>query len=243
MLLWLYGLAFSLSFWFLVLDYSLVTELLPLLLTVCLSLLYTIKLLRHKEKASFHVGTLATAILFIVLFATKPDNIYLIFSLVFGVIVIIMICANIDTLFIAPPTWLAGANALSLVLTAVIYMVFYAALQEHVDTFYVLIPMGVLTIVELYIILNIKNMPSLCEEKKSKLRTERITYFIAILIVAITTILYATESISAEMNLFICVVAYALGLIYSTYHVVMNMCMNQNTRSMSAGWKIIVNEV
>ena len=63
MILWLYGLAFSLSFWFLVLDYSLITELLPLLITVCVALLYTMKLLRHKENASFHVGTLATACL------------------------------------------------------------------------------------------------------------------------------------------------------------------------------------
>jgi len=243
MFLWLYGLAFSLSFWFLVLDYNVITEIIPLLLAACMSLLYSVKLLRAKEKASFHVGTLATAILFIVLFVTKPDNLYLIFSIVFGVIVVLMVCANIDTLFVAPPTWLAGANALSLVLTVIIYIVFYAAIQHHIDTFYVLIPLALLIIIELYIILNIKNMPSLCESKKSKLRIERITYFIAILIVAVTTIMYATEVISAEVNLFLCVVLYTVGLVYSTLQTVVNICRNNNTRSMNAGWKIIVNEV
>lgn len=231
MLLWLYGLAFSLSFWFLVLDYSVVTEILPLLFASTISLLYSIKLIREKKKASFHVGALATAILFIVLFATKPENMYLIFSIVFGVIALLMICANIDILFVASPTWLAGANALSLILTVISYIVFYAALQHHVETFYVLIPLAFLSIIEIYIILNIKNMPSLCESKKSVLRNDRITYFLAILIVAITTILYATESISAEVNLFICVVCYAVGLLYSTSRVVWTMCRNQNTNT------------
>ena len=168
---------------------------------------------------------------------------YLIFSVVFAVIVILMICANIDMLFVAPPTWLAGANALTLVLTAIIYIVFYAALEDHVDTLYVFIPLTLLIIVELYIILNIKHMPSLCEDKKRKLRRDRFAFFIALLIVMITTILYATESISAELNLFYCVIAYAIGLLWSLSTVIINMCRNQNTRSMNAGWKIIVNEV
>lgn len=242
MLLWLYGVAFSLSFWFLVLDYSLITELLPLLLASCLSLIYSMKLLREKKRASFHVGALATSILFIVLFATKPDNIYVIFSSVFAVITLLMIMANIDTLFIAPPGWLGGANALSLILQVVIYLLFYASLQRDIETFYVLIPMAILTILELYIVLNIKNMPSLCEEMKSKLRTERITHFVAILIVAITTILYAAESISAAVNLFLCVVLYTLGLVYSTSTVIINMCRNQNTKTPTM-YKIVLNHV
>ena len=138
MLLWLYSLAFSLSFWFLVLDYTLLIQLFPLLFIASISLLYSVKLLREKKNTSFHIGTLATTVLFIMLFATKPDNMYLIFIIVFAVIVVLMVCANIDMLFVAPPTWLGGANALSLVLTGIIYIVFYAALEDHVDTLYVL---------------------------------------------------------------------------------------------------------
>lgn len=242
MILWLYGLAFSLSFWFLVLDYHLITELLPLIIASALSLLYTLKLLREKKRVSLHLGTLSTSILCIVLFATKPETMYIIFSIVFAVIVLLMVAANIDTLFVAPPTWLAGANALSLILTAVIYILFYATLKNDIEPFYVLIPMAIMSIVELYIILNIKNMPSLCSEMKSRLRTERITYFLAILIAAITTILYATESISAEVNLFICVCAYAIGLIYSTSRMLMDMCRNQSTKTPNM-YTIVLNPV
>ena len=167
---------------------------------------------------------------------------YVIFSTVFGVITLLMIMANIDTLFIAPPAWLGGANALSLILQVIIYILFYASLQHDIETFYVLIPMAILTLLELYIVLNIKNMPSLCEEMKSKLRTERITHFVAILIVAITTILYAAESISAAVNLFICVVLYTLGLVYSTSTVIINMCRNQNTKTPTM-YKIVIGDV
>ena len=49
--------------------------------------------------------------------------------------------------------------------------------------------------------------------------------------------------LASEVNLFLCVVLYTLGLVYSTLRTVVNMCRNSNTRSMSDGWKIIVNEV
>ena len=233
MFLWFYGFAFSLSYWFVGLQYNLIIQLLPLIIAASFSFLRTIHLLREKQKVSIHVGGLSTIILLILLFATKPDNMYLIFSVVFGIIVVLMVVANIDTLFLATPSWLAGANALSLIVTIVIYVLFYATIQQHISTIYVFFPMTILTAVEAYVILNIKNMPSLCDEMKNRLRRERLAYFIALLIVISTNILYATKTINVEVNLFICTLCYLLGLLYASYEKIINAFKNQSTKSPS----------
>lgn len=233
MFLWFYGLAFSLSYWFVVLQYTLIIQLLPLIIAASFSFLRTIHLLREKQKVSIHVGGLSTAILLILLFATKPDNMYLIFSVVFGIIVVLMVVANIDTLFLATPSWLAGANALSLFVTVVIYVLLYGSIQDHIHIIYIFFPMAIVTAIEAYVILNIKNMPSLCDEMKNRLRRERLAYFIALLIVISTNILYATKTINVEVNLFICTLCYLLGLLYASYEKIINAFKNQSTKSPS----------
>lgn len=240
MILWFYGLVFSLSYWFLVLNYTLIIQLLPLIIAACFSFLRTIQLIREKQKVSFYIGVVAINVLLILLFATKPDNMYLIFSIIFGVIVVLMVVANIDTLFLASPTWLAGANALSLVASVAIYLLFYANIQHNISIVFIFIPMAILTVIELYIILNIKNMPSLRDEMKKKLRNNRVAYFITILIGIFTTILYATETIEAQVNLCISTICYSLGLLYSSYNTIINALKNQNTKTPSI-YKLVLN--
>ena len=93
--------------------------------------------------------------------------------------------------------------------------------------------MAILTVIEAYVILNIKNMPSLCDEMKDRLRSDRVAYFISLLIVIFTTILYATETIEAQINLCISTICYSLGLLYSSYGKIINALKNQNTKSPS----------
>lgn len=222
--MWLYGVAFSLSFWFFTLDFTLFIQLLPLLVAAFISMLYGIIKLRNEINPSLEIAALATSILFLVLFWTKPDDLYYIFSIVFAVIVILTVIANAKVLFVAPPTWMALGNALSMILTVVIYILFYASIKDHTEDLYVLLPIGILLLVEMYIILNIQNMPDINESMKSRLRTERITYFIAVLIVFVTSLLYISDIVDLEVNLFICVCAYSVGLLWSTSTYIWRRC-------------------
>ncbi len=222
--MWLYGVAFSLSFWFFTLDFTLFIQLLPLMVAAFISMLYTIIKIRNETNPSLELAALATSLLFLVLFWTKPDDLYYIFSIVFAVITVITMIANVKVLFVAPPTWMALGNALSMILTVVIYIMFYASVQDHTEDFYILLPIGILLVVEMYIILNIQNMPDINETMKSRLRTERITYFIALLIVFVTSLLYISDIFDLEINLFICVCAYSVGLIWSTSTYIWRSC-------------------
>ena len=222
--MWLYGVDFSLSFWFFNLDFTLFIHLLPLIVAAFISMLYGIIKLRNETNPSVEIAALATSVLFIVLFWTKQDDLYYIFSIVFGIIVIVTVIANAKVLFVAPPTWMALGNALSMILTVVIYIMFYGSIQDHTEDLYVLLPIGILLLVEMYIILNIQNMPDINETMKSRLRTERITFFIALLIVFVTTLLYISDIVDLEVNLFTCVCAYSVGLIWSTSTYIWRRC-------------------
>jgi len=229
--MWLYGVAFSVSFWFSTLELSLFIQLLPLLVGALFSLLYTVVQIRQEKNPSVELAALATSILFIVLLWTKPDDLYYIFSIVFAIIVILGVVANGKILFVAPPTWLGLGNALSLILSAVIYIMFYASIQDHTEDFYVLLPVGLLLVVEMYIVLNIQNMPDINTSMKSKLRTSRITYFMALLIVFVTTILYISDILDLQTNLFVCVCAYSIGLLWSSGNYIWSMCKNATTKT------------
>ena len=222
--MWLYGVAFSLSFWFFTLDFTLFIQLLPLIVAAFISMLYTIIKLRQNKNASVELAALSTSVLFLILFWTKPDDLYYIFSIVYAVIAVITIVANGKVLFVAPPPWMALGNALSLILTVVTYIMFYASIKDHTEDFYVLIPIGILLVVEIYIIINIRNMPDINENMKNKLRTERITYFIALLIVFVTSLLYISDVFDLEINLLICVCAYSVGLIWSASTYIWTTC-------------------
>lgn len=222
--MWLYGVAFSLSFWFFTLDFTLFIQLLPLIVAAFISMVYTIIKLRQNNNASVELAALSTSILFLILFWTKPDDLYYIFSIVYAVIAVITIVANGKVLFVAPPPWMALGNALSLILTVVTYIMFYASIKDHTEDFYVLLPIGILLVVEMYIILNIRNMPDINESMKNKLRTERIMYFIALLIVFVTSLLYISDIFDLEINLLICVCAYSVGLLYSTSTYIWTRC-------------------
>lgn len=228
-IMWLYGTAFSLSCWFITLKLSLFFQLLPLVVAAIISLLYAMKEIRAEQNPSVELAALATSVLFMILFWTKPDDYYWIFSIVFAIITMLTVVANIKILFIAPPAWLGGANAISLILTVVVYIMFYAGIQNHIENFFVLIPIGILAVVELYIILNIKNMPDINEKMKSRLRTQRVTYMIALIIVFVTTMLYISDIISLEMSLLVCVISYSLGLLYSTSTMILSVVQNKAT--------------
>ena len=105
--MWLYGVAFSLSFWFFTLDFTLFIQLLPLIVAAFISMLYTIIKLRQNKNASVELAALSTSVLFLILFWTKPDDLYYIFSIVYAVIAVITIVANGKVLFVAPPPWLS----------------------------------------------------------------------------------------------------------------------------------------
>lgn len=239
--MWLYGVAFSLSFWFSTLNFSLFIELVPLFIASFISLLYAIKKIREENNPSLEVAALSTSILLIVLFWIQPDDFYYIFSIVFAVITILCVVANAKILFIAPPTWMGLGNAISLILSVVIYVMFYASIKKHIENFYILIPLGILLLIETYIVLNIQKMPSLNESMKSRLRTERITYLIALIIVFITSLLYISDVMDLQINLFICVVSYSIGLLYSTSAYIWNTCRNQSTNTPTI-YQVVVNE-
>lgn len=230
MMLWVYGVAFSLGFWFIALEFSLLIQIIPLLIATSLSLLNSLQLLRNKKNPSTSLATLATSILLIMLFWTKPKDGYAIFSIVFGIIALVCVIGNWEYLFVAPPMWRGGANFLSLILTTIVYVMFYATIANHTDNWLVFVPFTVLLIVEGYIILNIPNMPSLCDEMKSKLRQERLTYCVALIIAFFSTVLYSADVVELKVNTLICVVAYSLGLLYSTSTALFRTYKNQTVQ-------------
>ena len=238
--MWLYGVAFSLSFWFFTLELSLFIQILPLLVAIILSILYAIMKIRSDTNPSVEIATVATAILFVILFWTKPEDFYYIFSIVFAIIVLITVIANAKILFVAPPAWMGLGNALSMILTTVIYLTFYATIQKHIENYFVLIPIGILSVVEMYIILNIQHMPSLCDDMKERLRADRVVYFIALIIAFVTTLMYTLDILPLDISLMGTVIAYSIGLIWSTSSTIWRTC--KNTTDNKVTFTVLLNQ-
>lgn len=207
-----YGLAFSLCFWFTALDLSLFVQILPLLCAAAVSALYTMYLIRSGQNFSLHVAVLATAALITLLLWASPDGFYFVFTLCFGMIVLLYVLANASELFLGP-RWLALGNLVSLVLSAVTYMLFYAAIQNHTPDWLVFVFVGLLFAVELFIIYHTQKMEDLTEEKIYEMTLERIGYLAMLFMVTTTSVLYTFDVIDLKLNLAICVVLYALVLV------------------------------
>ena len=56
--MWLYGVAFSLSFWFFTLDFSLFIQVLPLMIAAFMSILYSVIKLRREQNPSVDIDLL-----------------------------------------------------------------------------------------------------------------------------------------------------------------------------------------
>ena len=80
MFLWLYGLTYSLTLYFIAENEPLGIQLTPLLITSILSLLVTLRSLREKVNPSFHMASLATNVLILLLLWSNPDSMYVIFA-------------------------------------------------------------------------------------------------------------------------------------------------------------------
>ena len=104
-------------------------------------------------------------------------------------------------------------------------------MENEVNIIIVLIFMALLLVIEIYVIFNIQKMPSLNIEMKNKLRSERISYFLAIFITQISTILYATQSISLQVNFFISVLCFGVGLTFSASRIIMRLYQNNRTNT------------
>ena len=132
MLNWLHGIAFTLSFYFLADGNPTAVSLIPIFISCCLSVLASIQYLREKRNASLQLATTATATLMLILFFTQPDHIYEIFAATFAVICLLFVFANAHVIFFLAPKWLALANSISFLLTAVLYVLFYASIKKHI---------------------------------------------------------------------------------------------------------------
>ena len=196
--------------------------------------------IRSDTNPSVEIATVATAILFVILFWTKPEDFYYIFSIVFAIIVLITVIANAKILFVAPPAWMGLGNALSMILTTVIYLTFYATIQKHIENYFVLIPIGILSVVEMYIILNIQHMPSLCDDMKERLRADRVVYFIALIIAFVTTLMYTLDILPLDISLMGTVIAYSIGLIWSTSSTIWRTC--KNTTDNKVTFTVLLNQ-
>ena len=219
MLNWLHGIAFTLSFYFLADGNPTAVSLLPIFISCCLSVLASIQYLREKRNASLQLATTATATLMLILFFTQPDHIYEIFAATFAVICLLFVFANAHVIFFLAPKWLALANSISFLLTAVLYVLFYASIKKHILDQSVYIPLVLLFFVEIFILVRIQNLKEegLSDDKIQELRSDRMTYDISLLIAIGATIAYTIDAVTLKTNIMVCLIANIFGFLVSLY--------------------------
>lgn len=215
MFLWLYGLTFSLTLYFIAENEPLGIQLTPLLITTILSFLVTLRNLREKTNASLHMASLATNVLLLLLLWTSPDSMYIIFASAELCIAIIYVVANGNIFFFTPPKWLAVANSVTLVLSTVLFVLMYAAVKEHTSNTVIFIPLTLLVLIEGYVVIRIETLQDLLPDKKKQLRNERLTYDITILVLLGTSIAYVSDNISLPAAALTNTLVYAAGLAYT----------------------------
>ena len=234
MLNWVHGIAFTLSFYFLADGNPTAISLIPIFISCCLSVLASIQYLREKRNASLQLATTATAILMLILFFTNPDHLYEIFAATFAVICILFIFANANVIFFSAPKWLAVANSVSCILTAILYILLYASVKKHLLDHSVYIPLVLLFFTEIFILLRIQNLKDggLNEEKIQELRNDRMTYDISLLIAIGATIAYTVDAVTLKTNIMLCLISNIFGFVVSLY-VHYNDIFNGNYKSYS----------
>lgn len=219
MLSWIHGVAFSLSFYLLVNDNQTAVSLIPIFISCCLSTLASIKYLREEKNASLQLATTATSILMLILFFTQPEHLYEIFAATFAVICILFIFANANVIFFSAPKWLAVANSVSCILTAVLYILLYASVKKHLLDHSVYIPLVLLLFVETFILVRIPNLKlgGLNESKIQELRRDRLTYDISLLIAITATVSYTLDVVNLKTNIMLCLISNIFGFLASLY--------------------------
>lgn len=219
MLNWLHGIAFTLSFYFLADGNPTAVSLIPIFISCCLSVLASIQYLREKRNASLQLATTATATLMLILFFTQPDHIYEIFAATFAVICLLFVFANAHVIFFLAPKWLALANSISFLLTAVLYVLFYASIKKHILDQSVYIPLVLLFFVEIFILVRIQNLKDggLSDDKIQELRSDRMTYDISLLIAIGATIAYTIDAVTLKTNIMVCLISNIFGFVVSLY--------------------------
>lgn len=219
MLNWLHGIAFTLSFYFLADGNQTAVSLIPIFISCCLSIFASIQYLREKRNASLQLATTATAILMLILFFTQPDHLYEIFAATFAVICLLFVFANAHVIFFSAPKWLAVANSISFLLTAVLYVLLYASVKKHILDQSVYIPLVLLLFIEIFIVVRIQNLEDggLNEDKIKELRNDRMTYDISLLIAIGATIAYTVDAVTLKTNIMLCLLSNIFGFMVSLY--------------------------
>lgn len=238
MLTWLFGIAFSLSFYFVSTESSISLQILPLTIGATLALLVGLKNIRENENATLQIAALATFVLCIILFWSQQDEIYTMFTVIFGIICLLFIITNARLLFIAPPRWLAVSNSISILCSAITYILIYADIKKHVENFSMLIPLTILIFIEVYIIVKIQSMETLQDTKKTQLTQQRVSYLLVMLIVYISSVLYIAEAITLTVNMSICVSLYTIGFLLQSSQELKNICQTSGARAV-ADYKIV----
>lgn len=228
MWIWLYGLSVTLYFWFLSLELSTFLLYLPLFVIGTLNVGAAVQKLVTKEDASVLLAMLASNILFTTLVYIEPKDMYYIFSIVFGIIVLLTVSYHASSIFISPPKWLALLNMTSLVLSVIIYVLLYGTIKTHVDDYVVLLPLGILLVLEAYATYTIYNgLDTIKKERSQEMAQNRLTYTTALLILLITTIIQTYDIISMNINFGIATIVYALLIIIRTATYLARLCRTQ----------------
>lgn len=219
MLNWVHGIAFTLSFYLISDGNQTTVSLIPIFISCCLSVLASIQYLKEQRNASLQLATTATSILMLILFFTQPEYMYEIFTATFAVICLLFLFANANVIFFSAPKWLAVANSVSFLLTAVLYILFYASVKKHILDHSVYIPLVLLFFIEMFIVVRIQNLKDggLNDEKIKQLRNDRITYDVSLLIAIGATVAYTVDAVSFKTNLMLCLISNIFGFIVSTY--------------------------
>lgn len=214
MWIWLYGLSVTLHFWFFALDLNKYIVYAPLFTIGILNVGAIVQQLVAKQDSSLLLAMLSSNILFTVLSYIEPEDIYYIFSIVFGIIALLTVLYHSNTIFVSPPRWLSILNATSLILSVVIYLMLYAILQSHIEDFTVLLPFGVLIVLEVYATYRMYNgLETVTVEKCQDMASNRLTYTSALIIIFITTMIQTFDIISMHVNFGIASVIYGLLIV------------------------------
>lgn len=243
MWIWLYGLSVTLYFWFFALDLNNYIIYSPLFTIGILNIGALVQKLVVKEDISLLLAMLSSNILFTVLSYVQPDDIYYIFSIVFGIIVLLTVMYHSNAIFIAPPRWLSILNATSLILSVVIYMMLYAILQSHIEEFTVLLPFGLIVILEAYATYRMYNgLETITLGKCQRMARNRLTYTTALVIIFITTIIQTFNIISMNVNFGVAAIIYVLLIVIRSATYMTRFCGSKPQLSYSSLKEKSINE-
>ncbi len=214
MISWVYGVTFC-SFLYLksLGDRSELIVVLPLIAMTCIAL-FDILIIK-KTQIVYRIALLVPLLTIFLLEITMESFSYAIFITVLTLDTVAITIYGWDVLFVGPPRWLVMCNFLSFISYSATYLLLYSVLESGVESAYVLIPFGIMVLVEIYVIfiLSSKGLDTVNKNRSDEMTRDRLIHSVAIIILFVVCIVHCYELISDTLNFALSTLLYFFGLV------------------------------